>query len=58
MAIQQSPEKMLPLSDIYKVMKSTPTIRKIIFIYASFQFSLSLIDFHTIGLIRKNGKIH
>jgi len=54
MAIQESPEKMLPLSDIYKVGKH----RQMIFFFSKVYFSLLLIDFHIIEQIHKNGKIH
>ena len=53
MAIQQSPEKMLPLSDIYKVNRWIISN----FIDQSLRFSLSLIDFLTIEQIHKNGRI-
>jgi hypothetical protein len=54
MAIQQSPEKMLPLSDIYKVKQSKQISLLINVLY----FSLSLSVFHIIEPILKNGKIH
>jgi hypothetical protein len=52
MAIQQSPEKMLPLSDIYKVNETKSN--NCFFLY---NFSLLLIVFHIIVQILKNGKI-
>lgn len=55
MAIQQSPEKMLPLSDIYKVRVCFNSLS-----LASMKISsssLSSIVFHTIEIILKNGRI-
>ena len=54
MAIQQSPEKMLPLSDIYKVKFN----EKSNFFFLLYKFcSLLLIDFPIIEQIHKNGRI-
>ena len=53
MAIQQSPDKMLPLSDIYKVNSFQWNYIRI---FLCIKFSLSPIIFHIIVRIHKNGK--
>lgn len=55
MAIQQSQEKMLPLNDIYKV--SVSTTQEPLSTTQPISFSLSPIDFLTIGRTLRNGRI-